>query len=178
MNYHYYRDNLLKGHWTVVENFQEYTLIRQSAAELRGIIVGSIFIGSFGATLIFEFVDKRALVPLLPCFIVWSLWKIHKEFWARRHTLIICHEGCNLMTSSIRGKIGEMLQTTQVHFLEVRENEWKGRDVDRLCQIYVLRNDSDIPMLIYQQYFRRKEQVLLMAEELANCWQVELLNRL
>ena len=68
----------------------------------------------------------------------------------------------------------QTIAMNQVVAVEVRDNLWKERGIVALCQVYLHRKDSPVPILIFQDWRTHRPRILEVATRLAQRWEVRL----
>ena len=163
--------DLLLGRWLILEERPGITLFRLAPSHRRARIAGVAVVLTFYWTL-------RELRPELGSwaflFVLAAMWLLLAK-WNRGPVAIGIVENEEVALAQIGNLIPrETIWMNQVRELEVRENLWKNRGVIPLCQLYLHRNGSAEPVLIYQQWRTRRHRVLEVATRLADRWQARL----
>ena len=164
--------DLLTGRWFVIEERPGVTLFRLAPSHRRLRIAGVIVV------LALYWALRERLPPELgswELFFVFALIWLLLAKWNRGPVALAVVENEEIALGQMGSIVPrETVWMNQVRELEVRENLWKERSVAPLCQLYLHRNGSREPVLIYQQWRTRRKHVLDLASRLAERWQARM----
>jgi hypothetical protein len=165
--------DLLRGRWLWVEERPGITLFRlaptYARARIAGVIVILLLYWSVRDNLPAELGQWEFL------FVLGTIWLLIGR-WNKGAVVLAVVENDEAAARQFPKELPrETVAVSQVIAVEVRDNLWKERGVVELCQVFLHRKDSRIPLLVYQHWRTRHKHVLEMATRLAERWVVRLL---
>jgi hypothetical protein len=165
--------DLLRGRWLRVEERPGITLFRLAPTHARARIAGVIAI-----LLLYWSVRDRVPAELGQwefLFVLGAIWLLLGK-WNKGAVVLAVVENDEAAARQIPQELPQQtIAVNQVAAVEMRDNLWKDRGITAMCQIYLHRKDSRVPMLAYQHWRTRHQHVLEMATRLAERWEVRLL---
>lgn len=173
MNAKYSPLDLLRGRWLRVEERPGITLFRLAPTHARARIAGVIVI------LLLYWSVRDGLPPELAqwefLFVLGAIWLLIGK-WNKGAVVLAVVENDEAAARQFPKELPrETIAASQVSAVEVRDNLWKDRGITAMCQVFLHRKDSRVPLLVYQHWRTRRRHVLEVATRLAERWEVRLL---
>jgi hypothetical protein len=165
--------DLLRGQWLRLEERPGITLFRLAPTYPRARIAGVIAIVLLYWTLRDRLPPELGQWELL--FVLAAIWLLIGKWNKGKVILVVVEKDDDAAGQFPKELPQQAIAASQVVAVEVRDNLWKERGIEPLCQVYLHRKDSPVPTLVYQDRRAHSKHVVEVATRLAERWVVRLL---
>jgi hypothetical protein len=165
--------DLLRGRWLRLEERPGITLFRLAPTHARAKIAGVVAVVALYWSLRDRLPAELGQWEFL--FVIAAIWLLLGK-WNKGAVILAVVENDEVAAGHLpKEPPQQSIAMSDIVAVEVRDNLWKDRGIAALCQVYLHRKDSPVPMLIYQDRRARCRHVLDVAARLAERWEVRLL---
>ena len=165
--------DLLRGRWLRVEERPGIVLFRLAPTYARARIAGVT------AIVLLYWSLRDRLPPELGqwefLFVLGAIWLLIGKWNKGAVVLVVVENDVAAARQFPKDLPQETIAVSQVAAVEMRDNLWKHRGMTAMCQVYIHRKDSRVPLLVYQHWRTQRKHVLEMATRLAERWELRLL---